>query len=139
MTLASAMSSKNICYIALRRSSSSISGDEYSNYPYPCGASKGSDGGFLLKEAVTRVRTSLRYLVTLQAHEKLTFLLTRNRRVNIRKILRFKRNRKIKYVVGNIINANIKMPTESDLLLLIILRSRRREKRKPKVWVKQAY
>ena len=137
MTLASAMSSKNICYIALRRSSSSISGDEYSNYP--CGASKGSDGGFLLKEAVTRVRTSLRYLLNLQAHEKLTFLLTRNRRVNIRKIWRFKRNRKIKYVVGNIINANVKMPTESHLLLLIILRSRRREKRKPEVWVKQAY
>ena len=38
---------------------------------------------------------------------------------------------------GNINKANMKILAEADLLLIIILRGRRREKRKPRVWVRQ--
>ena len=86
-------------------------------------------GGFPLKKAVTRVRT---VKVTLYVHENLTFKLTKNRRVNIQKTLRFKTNNKIKYTVGNINKTKMKMVAERDLLLIIILRERR-EKRKPRV------
>ena len=40
-------------------------------------------------------------------------------------------------MVGNINKANMKILAEADLLLIIILRGRRREKRKPRVWVRQ--
>ena len=107
-----------------------IFGDKYSSYL--CGASKGSNviWWYSIKEAVTRVRT---VKVTLYAHENLTFLLTKNRLVNIQTISKFKTNEKIKYMVGNIINAKIKMRAERDLLLLIILRMRRREKENSQV------
>ena len=75
--------------------------------------------------------------VTLYVLENLTFKLTKNRRVNIQKTYRLKTNRKIKYMVGNINKANMKILAEADLLLIIILRGRRREKRKPRVWVRQ--
>ena len=42
-------------------------------------------------------------------------------------------------MVGNINNAKMKMLAERDLLLIIILRGRKREKRKPRVWVRQVY
>ena len=42
-------------------------------------------------------------------------------------------------MVGNINNAKIKMLAERDLLLVITLRGRKREKRKPRVWVRQVY
>ena len=42
-------------------------------------------------------------------------------------------------MVGNINKVNIKMVAERDWLLIIILRGRRREKRKPRVWVRQVY
>ena len=130
MTLALVISSENMCYIALRGSSSSFFGDKYSSYL--CGASKGSNviWWYSIKEAVTRVRT---VKATLYAHENLTFLLTKNRLVNIQTISKFKTNEKIKYMVGNIINAKIKMRAERDLLLLIILRMRRREKENSQV------
>ena len=54
-------------------------------------------GGSLLWKTVTRVRA---VKVTLYVHENLTFKLTKNRRVNIQKTLRFKTNIKIKYMVG---------------------------------------
>ena len=63
----------------------------------------------------------------------MTFPSTKNRRVNIQKILRFKTNRKIKYIVRNVNKAKMKMQTERNLLLLMILRRRRREERKPRV------
>ena len=77
--------------------------------------------GFPLKKAVRRVRA---VKVTLYVHENLTFKLTKNRRVNIQKTLRFKTNSKIKYMVGNINKAKMKMVAERDLLLIIILRRR---------------
>ena len=89
-----------------------------------------------IKKAVMRVRA---VKVTLYAHENLTFKLTKNRLVNIEKTLRFKTNSKIKYMVGNINKAKIKMLAESDLLLIMVLRGRRREKRKPRVGVGQVY
>ena len=92
--------------------------------------------GFPLKKAVRRVRA---VKVTLYVRENLTFKLTKNRRVNIQKTLRFKTNSKIKYMVGNINKAKTKMVAQRDLLLIIILRGRRREKRKPRVWVRQVY
>ena len=42
-------------------------------------------------------------------------------------------------MVGNINNAKMKMLAERDLLLIIILRGRKREKRKPRVWMRQVY
>ena len=42
-------------------------------------------------------------------------------------------------MVGNINNAKMKMLAERDLLLMIILRGRKREERKPSVWVRQVY
>ena len=89
-----------------------------------------------LKKAVIRVRA---VKVTLCAHENLSFKLTKTRRVNIQKTLRFKTNSKIKYMVGNINKAKMKMLAEGDLLLIIILRGRRREKRKLRVGVGQVY
>ena len=91
-------------------------------------------GGPPLKTAVTRVRA---VKVTLYVHENLTFKLTKNRRVNIQKTYRFKINKKMKYMVRNINKANMKLLAERDLLLIKILRGRRREKRKPRVWVRQ--
>ena len=73
----------------------------------------------------------------LYIHENLTFKLTKSRCVNNQKTLRFKTYSKIKYMVGNINKAKMKMVAERDLLLIIILRGRRREKRKPRVWVRQ--
>ena len=93
-------------------------------------------GGFPLKKAVTRVRA---VKATLYVHENLTFKLTKNRRVNIQKTLRFKTKSKVMYMVGNINKAKIKMVAERDLLLIIILREKRRKKRKPRVWVRQVY
>ena len=90
-----------------------------------------SNCGTPLKTAVTPVRA---LKVTLYVLENLTFKLTKNRRVNIQKRYRFKTNRKIKYIVGNIKKANMKMLAERDFSLIIILR-RRREKRKSRVWV----
>ena len=56
------------------------------------------------------------------------------------KTLRLKTtNSKTKYIVGNINRAKMKMLAERDLLLIIILTGRRREKRKPRVWVRQVY
>ena len=40
-------------------------------------------------------------------------------------------------MVGNINKAKMKMFTDKDLLLVIILRKRRKEKRKPQLWVKK--
>ena len=71
---------------------------------------------------------------------RLTFKLTKNRHANIPKTLKLKTtNSKIKYMVGNINRAKLKMLAERDLLLIKILRGRRREKRKPRVWVRQIY
>ena len=42
-------------------------------------------------------------------------------------------------MVGNINNAKMKILAERDLLLIITLRERKREKRKPRVWVRQVY
>ena len=42
-------------------------------------------------------------------------------------------------MVGNINNAKMKMLAERDLLLIIILRERKREQRKPRVWVRQVF
>ena len=91
-------------------------------------------GDSKLKKAVTCVRA---VKVTLYVHENLK--LTKIRRVNIQKTMRFKTNSKIKYMNGNINKAKIKMLKERDLLLIIILRGRRIEKRKPIVWVRQVY
>ena len=77
--------------------------------------------------------------MTLYVQENLTFKLTKNRRVNFQKTLRLKVNSKIKYMVGSISKAKMKMLAERDLLLIIILRRRRREKRKPSVRVRQVY
>ena len=93
-------------------------------------------GDSRLKKAVMRVRA---VKVTLYAHKNLTFKLTKTRRVNIQKTLRFKTNSKIKYMVGNINKAKMKMLVENDLLLIIIQRGRTREKRKPRVGVGQVY
>ena len=57
-------------------------------------------GDSLLKKAVMRVRA---VKVTMYTHENLTFKLTKTRRGNIQKTLRFKRNSKIKYMLGNLI------------------------------------
>ena len=57
-------------------------------------------GDSLLKKAVMRVRA---VKVTLYTHENLTFKLTKTRRGNIQKTLRFKTNSKIKYMLGNLI------------------------------------
>ena len=42
-------------------------------------------------------------------------------------------------MVGNFNNAKMKMLAERDLLLIIILRWRKREKRKPRVWERQVF
>ena len=42
-------------------------------------------------------------------------------------------------MVGNINNAKMKMLAERDLLLMIILRGRKREKRNPRVWVRHVF
>ena len=42
-------------------------------------------------------------------------------------------------MAGNINNAKMKMLAERDLLLIIILRERKREQRKPRVWVRQVF
>ena len=70
-------------------------------------------GGFPFKKGATRVRT---VKVTPYVHENLTFSLTKYRRVNIQKILTFKTNSKLKYMVGNINKAKTKMLAERDLL-----------------------
>ena len=69
-------------------------------------------GGFPFKKGPTRVRV---VKVTLYVHENLTFALPKYRRVNIQKILRFKTNSKLKYMVGNINKAKMKILTERDL------------------------
>ena len=71
--------------------------------------------------------------VTLYVHENLTFKLTKYGRVNIHKTLRLKINGKIKFMVGNINKAKMKMLAERDWLLIKILRGRRKEERKPRV------
>ena len=87
------------------------------------------DRGFQLKKAVTHVR---KVNVTLYVHENLTFKLTKNRRVNILKILILKTaNSKIKYMVGNINRAKMKMQAERDLLLIIIPRGEEERKENP--------
>ena len=67
--------------------------------------------------------------MTLYVQENLTFKLTKNRRVNFQKTLRLKANSKIKYIVGSISKAKMKMLAERDLLLIIILRREKREKK----------
>ena len=57
-------------------------------------------GDSLFKKAVMRVRA---VKVTMYTHENLTFKLTKTRRGNTQKTLRFKRNSKIKYMLGNLI------------------------------------
>ena len=94
------------------------------------------DGGFPLKKAVTHVRS---VKAMLYVHGNLTFKLTNSRRVNFQKTLRLKTDSKIKYMVGNINKAKMKMLAERDLLLKIILRGRRRENRKHRAWVRQVY
>ena len=42
-------------------------------------------------------------------------------------------------MVGNINDAKMTMLAERDLLLIIILRGTKREKRKPRVWVRKVY
>ena len=42
-------------------------------------------------------------------------------------------------MVGNINNAKMKMLAERVYLLITILRGRKREKRKPRVWVREVY
>ena len=42
-------------------------------------------------------------------------------------------------MVGNFNNAKMKILAERNLLLIIILRERKREQRKPRVWVRQVY
>ena len=69
-------------------------------------------GGFPFKKGATRVRA---VKVTLYVHGNLTFPLPKYRRVNIQKILRFKTNSKLKYMVGNINKAKMKILTERDL------------------------
>ena len=69
-------------------------------------------GGFAFKKGATRVRA---VKVTLYVHENLTFPLPKYRRVNIQKILRFKTNSKLKYMVGNTNKAKMKILTERDL------------------------
>ena len=54
--------------------------------------------------------------VTLYVHENLTFKLTKYGRVNIHKTLRLKTNSKIKFMVGIINKANMKMLEERDWL-----------------------
>ena len=104
------------------------------NTPVVCPKAVRLHGGSPLKTDVTRVRA---VKVMLYVHENLTFILTKIRRVNIQKTYRFKTNMKTKYMVGNINKANMKMLAERDLLSIIIRRGRRREKRKPSVWVRQ--
>ena len=82
---------------------------------------------FQLNKTVTRVRA---VIVTLYVHENLTFKLTKYERVNIRKTLRLKTNGKIKFMVGNINKAKMKMLAESDWVLIKILIGRRKEKKK---------
>ena len=69
----------------------------------------------------------------LYVHENLTFKLTKYGRVNIQKTLRLKTNSKIKHMVGNYNREKTKMLAERDWLLIIIVRGRRRDKRKPGV------
>ena len=64
--------------------------------------------------------------VTLYAHEVLAFCLE--------KITRFKTNTKIMQLGEYVNKAKMKMLTEREFLLLVILR---RQKRKPRVWVRQ--
>ena len=71
--------------------------------------------------------------VTLYVHENFTFKLTKHGRVNIHKTLRLKTNSKVKFMVGNINKAKMKMLAERDWLLLKILRGRRKEEKKPRV------
>ena len=53
--------------------------------------------------------------VTLYVHENSTFKLTRNKRVNILKTLKLKTtSNKIKYIVGNINRAKLKILAERD-------------------------
>ena len=66
---------------------------------------------------------------TLYAHDNLTFPCTRNTCINIQKKFIFKIGREIKYVAENINKAKMNMLTERDLLLLIILGRRKREKK----------
>ena len=68
--------------------------------------------------------------VTLYVHENLTFKLTKYWRVNIHKTFRLKTSGKIKFMVGNINNAKMKMLAERDWLLIKILIGRRKEKKK---------
>ena len=68
--------------------------------------------------------------VTLYVHENLTFKLTKYGRVNIHKTLRLKTNGKIKFMVGNINKAKMKMLAERDWVLIKIVRGRRKERKK---------
>ena len=68
--------------------------------------------------------------VTLYVHENLTFKLTKYGRVNIHKTLRLKTKDKIKFMVGNINKAKMKILAERDWVLIKILRGRRKEKKK---------
>ena len=55
--------------------------------------------------------------VTLYVHQNFTFKLTKYGRVNIHKTLRLKTNGKIKFMVGNINKAKMKMLAERDWVL----------------------
>ena len=67
--------------------------------------------------------------VTLYVNENLTFKLTKYGRVNLQKTLRLKTNGKIKFMVGNINKAKMKMQAERDWELIKILRGRRKKKK----------
>ena len=62
----------------------------------------------------------------------MTFQLTKGRHVIIQKTLRLKTKSKMKYMVGDINKAKMKMLAERDLLSIIILRGRRTRKTKPR-------
>ena len=91
--------------------------------------------GFPLKRVNMRIQSEYRKIrtsknsvfghflrsFTFYTHENWTFSLTRNWRLNIQKKLMFKTNSNIKHMVGNIDKGKMKMLTERDFLLLIIL------------------
>ena len=71
--------------------------------------------------------------VTLYVHENFTFKLTKYGHVNIQKTLRWETNSKIKFMVGNVSKAKMKILTERDWLFIKILSGRRKEKKKTRI------
>ena len=65
--------------------------------------------------------------VTLYVHENFTYILTKCGRANFHKTLRLKTNSKIKFMVGNITKAKMKMLAERERL--VIDKNPKREKK----------